>query len=70
MAYALFVAADYLMQTAIQQLADGDETYIREKLYHGLRHITGALDEGVRRSEQPALYNFKSISFPDEKDGR
>ena len=30
--------------------------------------ITGALYEGVRHSQQPSLYNFRSTYFPDEGD--
>lgn len=68
MAYELLAAVDYLTQTAIQMLARGDESYAREKLHNGLNRITGALYEGVRHSDQPALYNFKSTYFPDERD--
>jgi hypothetical protein len=68
MAYELFAAVDYLTQTAIQLLAHGDEAYTREKLHKGLNRITGALYEGIRHSEQPDLYNFKSTYFPDERD--
>lgn len=68
MAYELLAAVDYLTQTAIQLLAHGDDTYTREKLHKGLNRITGALYEGIRHSEQPALYNFKSTYFPNEGD--
>ncbi len=68
MAYELLAAVDYLTQTAIQMLAHGDESYAREKLHKGLNRITGALYEGIRHSDQPALYNFKSTYFPDERD--
>ena len=67
-AYELHAAADYLTQTAIQMLAQGDEHYAREKLHKGLNRITGALYEGIRHSDQPALYNFKSTYFPNERD--
>ena len=70
MAYELLAAVDYLIQTAIQMLAHGDERYAHEKLHKGLNRITGALYEGVRGSEQPPLYNFKSTYFPDENDRR
>jgi hypothetical protein len=70
MAYELFVAGNFLIQAAIHLLRHGDNATIREKLHHGLRRITGALDEGVRHSDQPALYNFKSTPFPDERDRR
>ena len=68
MAYELLAAVEYLTLTAIQLLAHGDETYIREKLSNGLHRITGALYEGVRHSQQPSLYNFRSTYFPDERD--
>jgi len=68
MAYELLAAVDYLTQTAIQLLAHGDETYTREKLHKGLSRITGALYEGIRHSEKPTLYNFKSTYFPSERD--
>lgn len=68
MAYELLAAAEYLIQSAVQLLAHDDETYTREKLHKGLNRVTGALYEGIRYSEQPALYNFKSVYFPDEKD--
>lgn len=68
MAYELLAAADYLVQTAVQLLMHGDDSYIREKLHSGLRRITGALYEGVRHSQTPSLYNFKSTYFPDERD--
>lgn len=68
MAYELLAAVDYLTQTAIQLLAHGDERYTREKMHKGLNRITGALYEGIRHSEQPTLYNFKSTYFPDECD--
>src|SRR5690606_37686504 len=45
-AYALLHAVEYLALAAIHLLQQGDETYIREKLQHGLRRITGALYEG------------------------
>jgi len=68
MAYELLAAVEYLTLTAVQLLAHGDETYIREKLRNGLHRITSALYEGVRHSQQPALYNFRSTYFPDEDD--
>lgn len=68
MAYGLLAAVEYFTLTAVQLLAHGDETYIREKLRNGLNHITGALYEGVRHSQQRSLYNFKSTYFPDEGD--
>jgi hypothetical protein len=70
MAYDLLAAVDYLTQAAIQLLVEGDETYTREKLHKGLNRITGALYEGIRHSDQPQLYNFKSVYFPDERDHR
>lgn len=68
MAYELLSAAELLIQTAVLLLAHEDEGYIREKLSRGLKRITGALYEGIRHSEKPALYNFKSTYFPDERD--
>lgn len=68
MAYELLAAADYLMQAAVQLLVHGSDAYIREKLQGGLQRITGALYEGVRHSDKPTLYDFKSTYFPDERD--
>lgn len=68
MAYEMLAAVEYLTYTAITLLAHGDETYTREKLRNGLHRITSALYEGVRHSEQPSLYNFRSTYFPDEGD--
>lgn len=68
MAYELLAAAEYLIQSAVQLLAHDDEAYIREKLHKGLNHVTSALYEGIRHSEKPALYNFKSVYFPNERD--
>ncbi|MEP7292985.1 MAG: hypothetical protein ABI835_14480 [Chloroflexota bacterium] len=68
MAYELLAAVEYLTYTAITLLAHDDETYTREKLKNGLHRITGALYEGVRHSEQPSLYNFRSTYFPGEGD--
>ncbi len=70
MAYELLAAADYLTQAAIQLLMHGDLSYIREKLQHALRRITGALYEGIRESDTPTLFNFKGTYFPDEHDRR
>jgi hypothetical protein len=67
-AYELLVAADYLTQAAVQLLIHGSESYIREKLQYGLRRLTGALYEGVRHSDTPAMFNFKGTYFPDEYD--
>lgn len=68
MAYELLAAADYLTQAAMQLLMHGNLSYIREKLQSGLRRITGALYEGIRESDMPALFNFKGTYFPDERD--
>ena len=68
MAYELLVATDYLTQASVQLLLHGSESYIREKLQHGLRRLTGALYEGVRHSLNPANFNFKGTYFPDERD--
>jgi hypothetical protein len=70
MAYDLLAASDYLVQAAIHLLIDGNLSYIREKLQHGLRRITGALYEGVRHSERPGLFDFSSIHFPTKQDRR
>lgn len=68
MAYELLAAADYLSQAAIQLLMHGNLSYIREKLQCGLRRLTGALYEGIRESDTPAMFNFKATYFPDERD--
>jgi hypothetical protein len=70
MAYELLAAADYLTQAAIQLLMHGNLSYIREKLQSGLRRLTGALYEGIRESDTPAIFNFKATYFPDEHDRR
>jgi len=70
MAYDLLAAADYLTQAAIQLLMQGNLSYIREKLQSGLRRLTGALYEGIRESDTPAMFNFKATYFPDEHDRR
>ncbi len=70
MAYELLAAADYLTQSAIQLLMHGNQSYIREKLQSSLRRVTGALYEGIRESDTPAMFNFKAIYFPDEHDRR
>jgi hypothetical protein len=69
-AYELLAAADYLTQAAIQLLMHGNLSYIREKLQSGLRRLTGALYEGIRESNTPAMFNFKTTYFPDEHDRR
>ena len=51
-------------------LAHDDEAYTHEKGHAGLNRITGALYEGVRGSEPPHLYDFRSIYFPGERDRR
>jgi hypothetical protein len=70
MAYELLTAADYLVQAAVHLLMHGNLTYIREKLQSGLRRLTGALYEGIRESDMPAMFNFKATYFPDERDRR
>jgi hypothetical protein len=70
MAYELLAAADYLTQAAVQLLIHGNLAYIREKLQSGLRQLTGALYEGIRESDTPAMFNFKGTHFPDEHDRR
>ncbi|MEO8391559.1 MAG: hypothetical protein ABI700_01070 [Chloroflexota bacterium] len=66
--YDLLASADYLTQAAIQLLVQGDAPYIREKLQTGLERLTSALYEGIRSSDQPERFNFKSIYFPNELD--
>lgn len=70
MAYELLAAADYLVQAAVQLLIHGNLSYIREKLQSGLRRLTGALYEGIRESDMPAMFDFKATYFPDEHDRR
>jgi hypothetical protein len=70
MAYELLAAADYLTQAAVQLLIHGNLAYIREKLQSGLSRLTGALYEGIRESDTPAMFNFKATYFPDEHDRR
>ena len=70
MAYDLLAAVELLTHSAITLLAHDNETYTHEKLHAGLNRITGALHEGVRGSEHPRLFNFKSVYFPDEHDRR
>jgi hypothetical protein len=67
-AYHLLVACDFLTLAAIQLLAHGDASYIREKLKHGVERITSALYEGIRYSEQPAMFDLTSAHFPSEAD--
>jgi hypothetical protein len=45
-------------------------SYTHEKLNRGLNRVTGTLYECIRGSEQPRLFNFKSVYFPDERDRR
>jgi hypothetical protein len=70
MAYELLAAADYLTQAAVQLLMHGNLSYIREKLQSGIRRLTGALYEGIRESDTPAMFNFKATYFPNEHDRR
>jgi hypothetical protein len=70
MAYDLLTATDYLVQAAVQLLIHGNPSYIREKLQSGLRRLTGALYEGIRGSNTPAMFDFKATCFPDEHDRR
>ncbi|MEZ4666548.1 MAG: hypothetical protein R3E39_01290 [Anaerolineae bacterium] len=70
MAYELLAAADYLAQAAVQLLIHGNLSYIREKLQSGLRRLTGALYEGIRESDTPAMFNFKATYFPTRGDRR
>ena len=68
MAYDLLAASDYLVQAAIQLLSDGNQSYICEKLQHGIRRIIGALHEGLRHSKRPTLFDFSDTDFPAEQD--
>jgi len=70
MAYELLASADYLTQAAVQLLIQGNLSYIREKLQSGLQRLSGALYEGIRESDTPAMFNFKATYFPDERDRR
>jgi hypothetical protein len=67
-AYALLHAVEYLTLAAVHLLQRGDDAYIREKLKSGMKHITGALYEGVRHSSQPSQYIFRGTYFPNEDD--
>ncbi|NJL96068.1 MAG: hypothetical protein HC915_21200, partial [Anaerolineae bacterium] len=67
-AYHLLTACDFLTLAAIQLLAHGDVSYIREKLKRGVERITSALYEGVRHSDQPAMFDLTSTYFPSEAD--
>lgn len=69
-AYQLLVAAEYLAKSAELLLErHDDDAYLREKLKHGLNRITGALYEGVRYADKPALFEFNGTYFPRETDG-
>ena len=68
MAYQLFAASDYLVQAAVQLLIDGNLSYIREKLHHGLQRLTGALHEAVRHSPRPGRFDFSETVFPSDPD--
>jgi len=68
MAYQLFAASDYLVQAAVQLLIHGNETYIREKLHHGLQRLTGALHEAMRHSPRPDRFDFSQTVFPSDPD--
>lgn len=68
MAYQLFAASDYLVQAAVQLLIDGNLSYIREKLHHGLQRLTGALHEAVRYSPRPDRFDFSETVFPSDPD--
>ncbi len=68
MAYDLLASADYLIQAAQALLADDNESYVAEKLQSGVRRITGALHEGIRHSERPALFDFSITRFPTEEE--
>jgi len=63
-AYQLLATSDYLVQAAIQLLGNGDESYISEKLHHGVQRLTGALHEAVRYSPRPDRFDFSETVFP------
>lgn len=67
-AYHLLNACDFLTLAAIQLLAHGDASYIREKLKQGVERITAALYEGVRHSDQPGMFDLTTTYFPSELD--
>jgi hypothetical protein len=64
MACELLDAADALSDAAILLLAHDDDGTIREKLRRGLHRLSSALHEGVRHSDQPARYDFRTTHFP------
>jgi hypothetical protein len=64
MACELLTAADALSDAAILLLAHDDDCTIREKLQRGLHRLSSALHEGVRHSDQPARYDFRTTHFP------
>ncbi|MBW4438993.1 MAG: hypothetical protein KME04_17780 [Pleurocapsa minor GSE-CHR-MK-17-07R] len=68
MAYDLLAAVELFTGAANALLAHEDETYIREKLQSALHRVTGALYEGIRHSDQPALFDFRSTYFPSVRD--
>lgn len=70
MAYELLGANNLLAHGAIALLSHDDEAYTHEKVHLGLNRITGALYEGIRGSEAPRLYDFRSVYFPGERDRR
>lgn len=67
MAYNLLAASNYLVQATIQLLMHGNLSYIREKLQHGLKRITGALHEGGRYSERPEMFDFNDADSRKNK---
>nr|WP_281721324.1 hypothetical protein [Nitrosomonas nitrosa] len=69
-AYDLLAASDFLVQTAVQLLIDGNLSYIREKLQSSLQRISGALHEGTRHGERPELFDFSATRFPTTHDRR
>lgn len=64
-AYHLLAAAEYLAKSA-ELLLDqtGSDTYLHEKLKHGLNYINSALYEGVRHADKPELFDFSNMNFP------
>jgi predicted lipase len=68
MAYDLLAAVELFTGAANALLAHDEPVYVREKLQTALHRITGALYEGIRHSDQPALFDFRGTYFPSERD--
>ena len=63
-AYHLLAAADYLVQAAVCLLTDRSYSYVREKMFLGVRQLTVALSGGLRHSPDPDLFDFSKEVFP------